>query len=266
MGFDMRVPVYLRVLIGLLCITLIAPILIVMALSISGDTFLTFPPRSLSLQWYTRFFSDARWQSALYTSVAIGLGACLIATSVGFLAAYALVRGRFRNKKLMLAFVLLPLIIPNVITAIALYFLSAPLGLVGSKPWISITHAVVGMPIVVLILLSTLQSIDINVERAAFGMGASRFTTFRRVILPLALPGVVSAALFSFLTSFDELIIALFLSGISSETLQVRIWNSLTMDAEPIIAAVSGFLIIVTVALLLFETLMSQVKKRRLGS
>ncbi len=259
----MRARVWVNAFTFLLCAVLIAPIVIIIILSFSGDAILQFPPRSFSLRWYTDFFVDARWRRALYSSLSIGLGACLIATTVGFLAAYALVRGKFKAKKLMLAFVLLPLIVPHVITAIALYFLSARLGLVGVKPWISAAHAVIGLPIVVMILISALQSVDENVERAAYSLGASRATTFLRVVIPLALPGVVSAALFSFLTSFDELVIAMFLSGLSAETLQVRIWSSLQMDAEPIIASVSALLIGVTVLLLAGDAVSRHIRARR---
>ncbi|HEY0296751.1 MAG TPA: ABC transporter permease [Bordetella sp.] len=259
----MKAMTWINTLTTLLCVILIAPIVLIVILSFSGDAIMQFPPHSFSLRWYTDFFADTRWRKALYSSLTIGLGACLIATFVGFLAAYALVRGQFKAKKLMLSFVLLPLIIPNIITAIALYFLSAKLGLIGAKPWISVTHAVIGLPIVVMILISALQSVDENIERAAYSLGASRSMTFVKVVIPLALPGVVSAALFSFLTSFDELVIAMFLSGLSSETLQVRIWNSLQMDAEPIIASVSALLIAVTVILLGVDALLRHKRARR---
>jgi len=254
---------WVHTLTAFLCVVLIAPIFIVVALSFSDEALLQFPPRAWSLRWYTEFFADARWRNALVNSLVIGLGACLIATSVGFLAAYALVRGRFRAKKLALSLILLPLIIPNVITAIALYFLSSQLGLIGVRPWVSVAHAVIGLPIVVLILMSALQGVDENLERAAFGMGASRLLTFWRVVIPLALPGVVSAALFSFLTSFDELIIAMFLAGLSAETLQTRIWNSLLMDAEPIIAAVSALLILATVLALGIDVALRRLRRRQ---
>ncbi len=242
------------ILTSLLCLILILPILVVVIVSFNDASFLSFPPRQFSLRWFNSFFGSMLWRDALYTSVAIGFLACLISTSIGFLGAYSFVRGRYRGKKLLLSIVLLPLIVPHIITAVALYFLSAPFGLVGSKVWISIAHSVIAMPIVVLILISALQNVEENLERAAFGMGASRFYTFRKVVIPLVYPGVISAALFSFLTSFDELIIALFLSGVLTETLQVRIWNSLLMEAEPIIAAVSSFLIVCTIVVLVLET------------
>ncbi|MCB2055396.1 MAG: ABC transporter permease [Geminicoccaceae bacterium] len=244
---------WIRFVVALISVILIAPVLVVLILSFSGDPYLRFPPNSVSLRWYETFLGNPEWRRSLIASLSIGLMTSLISTVIGFLAAYALVRGRMAGKRIMLSFVLLPLIVPHVITAIALYFVSAPLGLVGSRFWIAVSHSVVAAPIVVLILMSTLQGVDPNLERAAFGLGASRVIVFRRIVLPLIVPGILSAALFSFLASFDELIIALFLSGVSSETLPVRIWNSLRMDVEPTIAAVSAFLIGVTVFVLLID-------------
>jgi putative spermidine/putrescine transport system permease protein len=244
---------WLGALVALFCLVLVAPILIVVVLSFSGEGYLHFPPRSFSLQWYQRFFGDVRWQRSLLTSAGVALGTSLIATSLGFLAAYAFVRGRFRAKKLLLSLLLLPLIVPTIITAIALYFLAARLGLVGNLAWLAVCHSVVALPVVLLILVSTLQSVDPNLERAAQGLGAGRVMLFARVVLPLAAPGLFSAALFAFLASFDELVIALFLAGVKAQTLPVRIWNSLLLEVEPTIAAVSSFLIGVTMLVLLVD-------------
>jgi ABC-type spermidine/putrescine transport system permease subunit II len=137
-----------------------------------------------------------------------------------------------------------------------MYFLSARLHLVGNLFWVGICHAVIALPVVLLILLSSLQGVDVNLERAALSLGASRTRLFLRVVVPLAAPGIISAALFAFLASFDELIIALFLTGVRAETLPVRIWNSLHMEIEPTIAAVSAFLIGVTALVLLIDGLL----------
>jgi ABC-type spermidine/putrescine transport system permease subunit II len=143
---------------------------------------------------------------------------------------------------------------------VALYFVSAPAGLVGSKVWIAVCHASLAIPVVLLILISALQNIDVSVERAAEGLGASKVYTFTRIVIPLAAPGILSAVFFSFLTSFDELLISLFLSGLDTETLPVRIWNSLVMNMEPVIAAISSFLIIVTIVLLLLQLLVRRLR------
>ena len=242
--------------VALVCLLLMAPIVIVVILAFSGAGYLQFPPTSFSLRWFTRFLGDPQWRSSLWYSVVIGIIACVLATTVGFFAAYAFVRAGFAGKKLLLSLLLLPIIVPTVITSIAMYFLSARLHLVGNLLWIGVCHAVIALPIVLLILLSTLQGVDVNLERAALSLGASRARLFLRVVVPLAAPGLISAALFAFLTSFDELIISLFLTGIRAQTLPVRIWNSLHLEIEPTIAAVSAFLIAMTGLVLLVDALL----------
>jgi len=244
---------FVNIISAILCIILIAPILIVVVVSFGKNRYMAFPPSAWSVKWYLDFFSSSDWMSSLAISLVIGLVSSLISTTLGFLGAYSLSRGKYGNKKLLISFCLLPLIIPSVITSVALYFVSVPLGLVGSKLWIAVCHSTLSVPIVLLILISSLQGVDESVERAAHSLGASKIYTFTRIVIPLAAPGILSAAFFSFLTSFDELIISLFLSGVSSQTLPVRIWNSLLMDMEPVIAAISSFLIFVTIALLMLE-------------
>jgi ABC-type spermidine/putrescine transport system permease subunit II len=240
----------LRVYVAAVCVWLLAPIVIVVILAFSGDGYLHFPPRSLSLEWFGRFFGNLQWQRALLSSLIIGAIACIVSTTIGFFAAYAFLRAEFRGKKLLLSLMLTPIIVPSIITAIAMYYLAGRLGLIGNFLWLGLCHAVIAMPVVLLILLAALHAVDPNLERAALGLGSSRVRMFCRVVLPIVLPGVLSAALFAFLASFDELLIALFLSGVRAQTLPVRIWNSLNLQIEPTIAAVSAFLIGVTCVVL----------------
>jgi putative spermidine/putrescine transport system permease protein len=249
--------------VGVACVVLIVPIVILIVLAFGDQGYLRFPPNSYSLRWFNAFFGDPRWQRALWSSVIIALIACGIATVLGFFAAYAFVRSQVPAKKLLLSFMLMPIIVPHVITAIAMYFMSAQLGLVGNMVWVGVCHAVVALPIVLLILLSTLQGVDLNLERAALSLGSSRFGVFVKVVIPLAFPGILSAALFAFLASFDELIIALFLAGVRSQTLPVRIWNSLHLEVEPVIAAVSAFLIAVTGVVLMFDAVLRHLRTTR---
>lgn len=244
-----------RALVVLICAGLLAPIVVVVIASFSGDGYLKFPPETLSLQWYRRFLGDPRWRAAIVNSVVIAAMTCALATALGFLAAYAMLRAGFRGKQVLAALLLTPLIVPNIVTAIAVYYVSAPLGLIGHRPWVAVAHTVVALPVVLIIMQAAMQAVDPALERAAMVCGCSRFGAFRRVVVPLALPGVVSSALFAFLTSFDEVVIALFLSGIRGETLPVRIWNSLLLEVEPTIAAVSTLLIAITVAALLVDHL-----------
>lgn len=252
MGITLRA-VLLRSLVVLFCAGLLAPIAIVVLLSFSGEGYISFPPKNFSLHWYERFLSDERWRSAIVNSILVASMACAAATFIGFLAAYAMVRGGFRGKSALTALLLAPLIVPHIVTAIGVYFLSARFGLVGLRPWMAVSHTVVALPVVLVIMRAALAAVDPNLERAAMICGCDRWGVFRRVVLPLALPAVISAALFSFLTSFDELMISMFLAGVRSETLPVRIWNSLLLEVEPTIAAVNSMLIGVTVLALLAD-------------
>lgn len=242
------------------CLLMMAPIVIVCVLAFSGEGYLRFPPETFSVRWFSAFFGDTRWRQSLWSSLIIALIACAISTVLGFFAAYAFVRGDFKAKKIVLSALLIPIIVPHVITAIAMYFVTAKFGLVGNVVWIGFCHAVVTLPIVVLILLSSLQGVDINLERAGLSLGGSRIYVFRRVVIPLAFPGIMSSALFAFLASFDELIISLFLAGVRSQTLPVRIWNSLHLELEPVIAAVSAFLIAVTGIVLAIDMLLRSLR------
>lgn len=250
----------LKGMVTLLCVGMLAPIVIVAIASFSGDGYLKFPPDSFSTQWYERFLGDPRWRQAIMNSVMIAVLASLISTSLGFLAAYAMVRAHFPLKRVVAALLLTPVIVPHVITAVAVYFLSSRLGLVSIRPWIAVAHSVVALPVVLVILQSALRTVDPALERAAMVFGCTRWGVFRRVVLPIALPGVVSAALFAFLTSFDELVISIFLAGFRSETLPVRIWNSLLLEVEPTIAAVSSLLIAVTALALGIDALLRRLR------
>jgi ABC-type spermidine/putrescine transport system permease subunit II len=260
-------PSLLRLYVGVMCVWLLAPIMIVVILAFSGDGYLHFPPSSLSLQWFNRFFGDVQWQRAMLSSLIIGAIACVTSTTIAFFCAYAFLRVDFPGKKLFLSLMLTPIIVPNIITAIAMYYLAGKLRLIGNLLWLGLCHAVIAMPIVLLILLSALRAVDPNLERAALGLGSSRIRVFFRVVLPLALPGVMSAALFAFLASFDELLISLFLAGVRTQTLPVRIWNSLNLQVEPTIAAVSAFLIAVTCAILGVDGVLRHRRgQRRIGT
>ncbi len=235
------------------CFCLLAPIVIVCVISFGGEGYMRFPPTSYSLKWFEEFFGDTRWRQSLFSSAIIALVACAISTVIGFLAAYVLVRGQMRAKKFVLSLMLMPIIAPTVVTAIAMYFVTAKIGMIGNVFWIGFCHAVVALPVVLLILISALQGVDLNYERAALSLGASRTRVFFKVVVPIAMPGVMSAALFAFLASFDELIISLFLAGARNQTLPVRIWNSLHLEIEPVIAAAATFLIAVTGLVLLVD-------------
>jgi putative spermidine/putrescine transport system permease protein len=235
---------------GAVLLFLIAPVVIIVIVSFSGADYLSFPPPFLSLRWYQRFLGASSWRQSIVVSVQVASLTMLFATALGLSASLALVRGRFRGKGAIYAMLLSPMIVPTIITAIGLYFFFVRLKATGSILAMALGHTVLALPVVIIIMAATLQGFDIRFEQAALSLGASRITALRRITLPLILPGVLSAALFAFLTSFDELLIPLFLSGVEVQTLTVRIWNSLVLEVDPTIAAVSSFLIGVTTVVL----------------
>jgi ABC-type spermidine/putrescine transport system permease subunit II len=240
-------------LVGVICLLLLGPIAVVVIASFSGDEYLRFPPTAVSLQWYREFFGTPEWRAALLNSLVVALLCAIVATSSGFLSAYAILRGRPAWRNILMATALIPLIVPSIVTAISIYFLSVRIGLVGNRVWLAVAHAVIALPVVLIITQSALQAVDPALERAAMVHGCTRWGVFRRVVIPVTAPGIISASLFAFLASFDELVIALFVAGVRNETLPARIWNTLTMRLEPVIAAVSSVLIAMTVVILLVD-------------
>src|SRR5438445_6245338 len=224
---------------------LIAPVVIIVIVSFSSADYLSFPPPGLSPRWYQRFFGTPAWRQSIVVSVQVASLTMVFATVLGLGAALALVRGRFRGKATVYGVVLSPMIVPTIITAIGLYFFFVKLKATGSILAMAIGHTVLALPVVVIIITATLQGFDLRLELAALSLGASRLGALRRVTVPLIAPGVLSAALFAFLTSFDELLIPLFLSGVDVQTLAVRIWNSLVLEVDRTIAAGKSYLITV---------------------
>lgn len=242
--------VLLVVFSGLVFLYLILPVLIVIPLSFSSAKYLQFPPPGLSLQWYETFFARADWIDATWLSVRVGLMTAALATVLGTAASLALVRGRFPGRNAINSFMVSPLIVPAIVVAIGIYFFYARIQIVGSPFALALAHTALAIPFVVINVSATLEGFDERLEWAAMNLGANRWQTFSQITLPLIRPGVFAGALFAFITSFDELIVALFISGAGAVTLPRKMWESLRQDIDPTIAAVSTLLIVVSVLIL----------------
>jgi putative spermidine/putrescine transport system permease protein len=222
---------------------LILPVLIIIPLSFSSARFLRFPPPGFSLQWYESYWQSPLWRDATVNSLQIGLLTVLIATPLGTLASFGLVRGRFPGKRALNAILLSPMIVPTIVVAVALYFAFSSARLVGNPIAVALGHAALAVPLVVINVSAALVSFDDTLEQAAANLGADRWRAFRHVTLPIIRPSVFAGALFAFLVSFDELLVALFISGVGSHTLPVKMWASLQQDVDPTIAAISTVLV-----------------------
>ncbi|MCF1596584.1 ABC transporter permease [Streptomyces muensis] len=220
------------------------PIVVILVTSFSNNAFASFPPETWTLNWYKALFADgSKWPAALSLSALVAAMSTVFSLIIGVTAATALVRSELPLRSAVFALVLGPLVIPQIVTALGLFLLFEPAAMLGSPIAIALGHTVLTSPIAVLILIATLRGIDERLEDAAASMGAGRLTIARKITFPLAAPGMIAAAIFSFITSFDEFYISQFLSSVDTVTLPVQVYNSLTFEIDPSVTAVSAILI-----------------------
>ena len=233
-----------RILRAIVCcivaVWLLAPLVVVVVISFSSAPFLQFPPPGFSLRWYDQLFSTPAWTNALLVSVEIMVPAALFATVLGTAASYALVRGRIPGARLVMACLMLPIVVPGMVTAAALFGVYRGLGLNGTLTGLIIGHTVLCLPYVVATVTSALRVQDARLEQAAATLGAPPWATFRHVTLPLILPAVLSSLLVAMILSFDELIVSLFVSSARVRPVAVQMWSNLLGDFDPTIAAIAS--------------------------
>ena len=249
----------------LLLVALVVPVVILIPVALSSVGYLVFPPPGLSFRWFQMVAADPRWLASFWFSLRIGGWVALAATALGLLAALGLVRGRPRARKAIYGALLAPLIVPSIITAIGLYFVFARLHLIGTEWAVILGQTVLNVPIATVLLTTALQGLDPALDQAAEIHGASPIVTLRRVTLPLIAPGVLAAALFAFLGSFDELLVALFVAGPLHQTLPVRIWNTIQFELDPSVAAVSVVVTVLSVTVLALGAWLQGRERRRLA-
>ncbi len=230
---------------------LLAPILVIVLVSFDQSTLFQFPPATWSLRWYTALWQSRDWREAFALSFWLASGVTALSLLFGVPAAYALARGQFRGKRAVEFFLVSPMVVPVIVLAIALYMLFAPLGLIGRPLGLLLAHTVLALPVVVVIVGAAFRRADHVVELAARSCGASFPRAFWHVSLPAVRPALISAAAFAFLTSFDEVVLALFLGGPKTATLPKRIWEAVKFELDPSLTAVSTLLVAVTVLALL---------------
>jgi putative spermidine/putrescine transport system permease protein len=240
----------LRVYTGAMLVFLVAPVLVVLPLSFTSGQLLVFPLPGWSLQWYREFFTSPIWTAALWNSFAIGSVVTVLATALGTAAAVGLHGARSRWSGAVLALLVTPLAVPVVIVAVASFYFFASLKLVGTFAGLVLAHTVLALPFVVVTVSATLQGFDPNLTRAAASLGAPPWRAFRTVTLPIIAPGVISGALFAFVTSFDELVVAIFLSSPQLRTLPRQIFSGVSENISPTITAAAVVLLLVSVVLM----------------
>jgi putative spermidine/putrescine transport system permease protein len=230
---------------------LILPVLAIVPLSFSSSTFLVYPIPGWSLRWYQNLIASTEWRMAAKNSFIVAPSATVVATVLGTLAAIGLTKANFRGKALLMAILISPMIVPVVVVGVGMYLFFAPLGLANTYIGLILAHASLGVPFVVTTVAATLQGFNYNLVRASLSLGANPVKTFFRITLPVIAPGVISGALFAFATSFDEVVVTLFLAGADQTTLPRQMFTGIRENISPTIAALATILIIFSTGLLL---------------
>ena len=251
---------------------LIMPIVVIVPLSFNVEPFfsftegmLSFQPDAYSLKWYAAIFNDTKWTLAIQNSFFIGICATVIATVLGTCAAVGLARDEGPARRLVTPLVLTPMIVPLIITAAGMFFFYADIGLAGNYLGIILAHAALGTPFVIITVTATLTGFDYSLARAALNLGARPLQVFFDIILPLIRPGVISGALFAFITSFDEVVVVLFMAGPGQRTIPRQMFSGLREQINPTILAVATLLILVSIVLLVTIELLRRRSERLRG-
>jgi putative spermidine/putrescine transport system permease protein len=251
---------------------LLAPILIMIPLSFNAQPFFTFTremltlnPDGYSLRWYKDFFGSESWMRSIRNSFIIGIAATIVSTTMGTLAALGLSRSEMPAKGLIMGILISPMIVPLIISAAGMFFFFSSINLAQTYLGVVLAHAALGTPFVVITVTATLVGFDQSLTRAAANLGASPTRTFFKITMPLILPGVISGALFAFITSFDEIVVVLFVAGVEQRTIPREMWSGIREDISPTILAVATILVLISVALLTVVELLRRRGERLRG-
>jgi putative spermidine/putrescine transport system permease protein len=252
-----RSGLFLKLFGGLVAAWLVIPILIILPISFNGQASFRFPPESWSFRWYDNLFSSPEWRDAIFNSFQVALLVVLCATVLGTLCALGLDRGKIPGKGIVQALVLSPMIVPLVVIAVGVYAVFLPWQLVGTTLGFVVAHTALAIPFVVVSVLTSLRGFDRSLEQAAASLGASPITTFFRVTLPLIAPGLLAGAVLAFVTSFDEVVVALFVASPEKRTVPVQMFDTL-QNVDPTVAAASTLVLGATTAVVLVAVLFNR--------
>jgi putative spermidine/putrescine transport system permease protein len=236
-------------LVMLLFLFLLAPVLLVFPLSFSNDPYIAFPPESWGLHYYAELPRHARMMAAFRTSLLLGLVVTVLTLAIAIPATYALARLEFKGRGALLGFFTAPLLLPTIVLGLAILLVFVRLNLLATYPGLILGHLVLTLPYALRVLVTSMRTLPPGLEDAASTLGARPLTVFRRVTLPLMMPGIIAAAALSFLVSFDEVVISLFIVGPQLTTFPVEMYRYVEQRTDPMIAAASVLIIIMTIAL-----------------
>lgn len=226
----------------LVALFVVGPLLIVVPMSFSTATSFEFPPPGYSFGYYRAFFADARWTQPVINSIGIGLATMLLTMVLVIPASFAMVRQRFFGRSVVNLILMMPMIVPHIVMALGYYSYFSHLRIIHSPLGVVLAHTCLSVPVSYLIIAAALKGFDRNLERAAMNLGAGPLRTFWEVTFPVLRPGFLVGGLFAFIHSFDEAVVAIFISGQAASTLPRKMFDSIRIEADPIISVVSTLL------------------------
>ncbi|SAK90223.1 ABC transporter membrane protein [Caballeronia hypogeia] len=245
---------------------LVLPVLVIMPLSFNSQPYFTYPLPGVSLRWYRAFVESPEWMLALKNTLIVGVASTLIATVLGVSASLGLMHPKLKGRALITGILVSPMIVPLIITAVGVYFAFSPFGLTNSLLGLILAHAALGVPFVVVTVTATLAGFNESLSRAGRNLGASPLRVFMQIKLPIIAPGVVSGALFAFATSFDEIVVALFLTGTDQRTVPRQMWSGIREQLSPTILAVATVLVVISTLLLITLEMLRRRTERLRGT
>ncbi len=251
---------WLYIVATVIMVLLVAPTLIVVPMSFSDSQYLEFPPETWSTRWYEHYFTSPEWMSATVTSFQAAILTMLVATPIGILAAYGLHTSSLAYIRLVFVLLITPMMVPLILVAIGAFYVFVKVNIVHSLFGLVLAHSLLALPLVVIVTGSALKSYDMNLEMAARSLGAPRWKAFLTVTLPQIRFAVITAALLSFLTSFDEVVVAMFISGGDNATLTRNMFNALRDQIDPTIASISTIMVLVTSLLMVLSQIFGRAK------
>lgn len=251
---------WLYTLAGLVMLFLVVPTVIVIPMSFSESQYLEFPPRVWSMRWYDHYFESSQWMAATRTSLLAAFFTMLVATPLGVMAAYGLFVSNMRYAHLVFIVLISPMMVPIVLVGIGVFYVYAKLKIVHTIGGLVLAHSMLAIPLVLIVVSSAFKSYDMNQEMVARSLGASRFRAFMVITLPQIRFAVITSALLAFITSFDEVIVALFVSGGDNSTLTRSMFTALRDQIDPTIASISTIMVLVSTTLLVMAQMFGQSK------
>lgn len=251
---------------ALIALFLLLPIVFIVLLSFGSSQWLVFPPPGWTLKWYQQFFSNPEWMDAALASLKVAALTTVGAVALGLPTAFALVRGRFPGRDMLYGLFTLPMIVPLVIIAVAVYALFLKLGYTGTMVSFVVSHIIVALPFTIISIINSLKLFDQSIEDAAVICGASRIQAVIKVTFPAIRPGMIAGALFAFLVSWDEVVLSVMMASPTLQTLPVKMWTTLRQDLTPVIAVASTLLIALSMLVMFIATTLRRRNEARIPS